>query len=154
MKAEKGKQKGDDPVTAQNKTALQIEQMKDATNKEKNEHEVQLKQAEMQMRDQHEKAKLASAEKIKLAELQARQRDDQGKAQQANLKLVHDRESHQQDMIAAAAKQQHDAQQASMKMAALQAKQAADSGARQRPACAAADQDAQAQMRRDFRHDP
>ena len=60
MKAEKGKQKGDDPVTAQNKTALQIEQMKDATNKEKNQLEMQMKQAEMQMRDQHEKAKIAS----------------------------------------------------------------------------------------------
>ena len=45
MKAEKGKQKGDDPVTAQNKTALQIEQMKDATNKEKNQLEAQMKHA-------------------------------------------------------------------------------------------------------------
>ena len=140
MKAEKDKPRGDDPVTAQNKTALQIEQMKDATNKEKNQLEVQVKQAEMQMRDQHEKAKLASAEKIKLAELQARQRDDQAKAQQAGLKLVHDRESHQQDMIAAAAKQQHDAQNASMKLAALQAKQAAD-------AQRANDQRAQQQMK-------
>jgi hypothetical protein len=126
MKQEKDKPKGDDPVTAQNKVALQIEQLKDATNKEKNQMEAQLKTQEMQMRDQHEKAKIASNEKIKLVELQARQRDDQAKAQQAGLKLVHDRESHQQDMIAQAAKQQHDAQQASMKMAALQAKQAAD----------------------------
>ena len=84
MKAEQGKPKADDPTTAQNKTALEIEKMKDATNKEKNQVEAQMKQAEMQMRDQHEKAKLASAEKIKMAELQARQRDDAAKAQQAS----------------------------------------------------------------------
>ena len=140
MKAEKDKPRGDDPITAQNKTAMQIEQLKDATNKEKNQMEAQLKTQEMQMRDQHEKAKIASAEKIKLAELQARQRDDQARTQQANLKLVHDRESHEQDMIAAAAKQQHDAQNASMKMAALQAKQASD-------AARANDQRAQQQMK-------
>jgi hypothetical protein len=43
MKAQQGKQQGDDPVTAQNKTALQIEQLKDATNKEKIQAESQLK---------------------------------------------------------------------------------------------------------------
>ena len=149
MKQQQGKKQGDDPVTAQNKTALQIEQMKDATNKEKNQLEMQIKTQEMQMRDQHEKAKIASAEKIKLAELQARQRDDAGKAQQASLKLVHDRESHQQDMVAAAAKQQHDAQQASMKMAALQAKQAADS-ARANDKRAADQARQQAQMTKGF----
>ena len=70
MEQKQDQPKGDDPTTAQNKTALQIEQMKDATNKEKNQAEMQAKQAEMQMRDQHEKMKVASNEKIKLAELQ------------------------------------------------------------------------------------
>jgi len=142
MKQEQGKPKGDDPVTAQNKTALQIEQLKDKTNKEKNAQEAQLKQAEMQMRDQHEKMKVASNEKIKLAELQARQRDDAGKAQQNNLKLVHDREEHQMTMVEMAAKWQHDAERASMQAAAMQAKQASDA---QRAQDARAQQQAKAQ---------
>jgi hypothetical protein len=131
MKQEQGKPKGDDPITAQNKTALQIEQIKDATNKEKNQQEAALKQAEMQMRDQHEKAKIASNEKIKLAELQSRQRDDAAKAQQNNLKLIHDREDHQAKMIELAAKRQADAEKASMQAAAMQAKQAQSAQAAQ-----------------------
>jgi hypothetical protein len=130
MKQQQGKPQPDDPVTAQNKTALQIEQLKDRTNKEKNAQEAQLKTQEMQMRDQHEKMKVASAEKIKLAELQARQRDDAGKAQQTNLKLIHDREEHQATMIEMAAKRQQDAEKASLMAASHQAKQA-DMAARQ-----------------------
>jgi len=126
MKDQQGKKQGDDPVTAQNKTALQIEQMKDATNKEKNAEEAKLKREEMAMRDRHEAEKLKSQEKLKFIELNARRRDDEGKAQQNNLKLVHDREKHQGDMAKLAAERENDAQEAGMKMAALQAKQAAD----------------------------
>ena len=126
MEQEQDKPKGDDPVTAQNKTALQIEQMKTDAVKARDQTDAQLKQAEMAMRDQHEKMKVASNEKIKLAELQSRQGDARAKAQQDNIKLIHSREEHQQDMIAEATKQQHDAQVASMKIAALHAKQQAD----------------------------
>jgi hypothetical protein len=64
---------------------------------------------------------------MKMVEMNARRRDDEGKAQQANLKLVHDREKHQGDMVALAAERENKAQEAGMKLAALQAKQAADS---------------------------
>jgi hypothetical protein len=133
MKQQQGKPQPDDPVTAQNKTALEIEKMKDATNKEKIEAETQTKMQEMKMRDAHERAKIASAEKIKLAELNARRGDDQGKMQQANLKMVHDREKmghdreeHQANLAEMAAKRQHDEQQSHMKLVVQQAKQEAD----------------------------
>jgi len=140
MEAEKDKPKGDDPVTAQNKTALQIEQMKDATNKEKNQAEAMLKREEMAMRDRHEKEKLASQEKLKFIEMNTRRRDEADKAQQNNIKLIHDREKHQGDMVKLATERENDAREASMKLAALQAKQAAD-------AARANDQRAQQQMK-------
>ena len=111
MKQEQDKPKGDDPVTAQNKTAMQIEQMKTDAVKARDQTDAQLKQAEMAMRDNHEKMKVASNEKIKLAELQSRQGDERAKAQQDNLKLIHSREEHQQDMIERPTKRRHDAQQ-------------------------------------------
>jgi len=71
VKNKADKPKPDDPVTMQNKTAKEIEQMKDATQKEKNAQDMQIKQAELQMRNQHEQAKIASNERMKAAELQA-----------------------------------------------------------------------------------
>jgi len=130
MKQEQDKPKGDDPVTAQNKTALQIEQMKTDAVKARDQTEAQLKQQEMQMRDQHEKMKVASNEKIKLAEIQSRMGDAAAKAQQTNQKMAADREKHQADMIEMAAKRQADAEKAAMAAASHQAKQA-DMAARQ-----------------------
>jgi len=126
MKQQQDKPKGDDPVTAQNKTALQIEQMKDATNKEKIKSEEMLKRDEMKQRDAHERAKIASAERLKMAELKSRQGDDRAKAQQDNLKLVHSREEHQMSMAEMAEKRRTDAQKAEMQRTAQQNKMRAD----------------------------
>jgi len=100
--------------------------MKTDAVKARDQTDAQLKQQEMQMRDNHEKMKVASNEKIKLAELNARQGVERGKAQQDNLKLIHSREEHQQEMIEMAEKRRADAEQNNMKIAALQAKHAAD----------------------------
>jgi len=120
MKAEQGKPKGKDPITAQNETALQIEQMKVDAIKARDQTEAQLKQQEMEMRDRHEKMKVASSEKIKMAEINSRRGDGAAKEQQGQLKLVHDREKHKMDMEGLEAKRLHDEQQANLKMRVAQ----------------------------------
>jgi len=122
MKTEADKVKGDDQVTAQNKTALQIEQMKTDAVKAKDQADVQLKQQELMMRDSHEKMKVASNEKIKLLEIESRQGDGAMKAQQVQQKARADAETHQAKMIELAAKRQADAEKASLAQAAQQAK--------------------------------
>ena len=63
MKTKGDQPRGDDPTTSTNKTAIQIEQIKQQTEKQKNDAMNQLKAQELQMKDQHEKMKIASAEK-------------------------------------------------------------------------------------------
>jgi hypothetical protein len=133
----------DDPTTATNKVALQIEQLKQQTQKEKNQADIQLKAQELQMKDQHEKMKIASNEKIKAAELMAKQGDDAAKVQTAAQKAMHDREKHQADMIAKQADMQADARKMQMAEAAQIAKQndmAARAGERQAAASLKAQQ--------------
>jgi len=97
---QKGEQpRGDDPTTAQGKIALQIEQMKQQTAKEKNQADIQIKQAELQQKDQHKQMELQNERQIKMAELQAKQGDRQAEMVQANQEQMHDRETHQMEMI-------------------------------------------------------
>jgi hypothetical protein len=114
----------DDQVTATNKTAIQIETMKQQTLKEKNQADIQLKVQELRMKDEHEKAKITSNERLKAAELAAKQGDHQQKAEQTNLKMMHDRESHQANMIETQETMRLNAQKAAMAQAAQQARQA------------------------------
>jgi len=113
----------DDPTTATNKVALQIEQLKQQTQKEKNQADIQLKAQELQMKDQHEKMKIASNEKIKAAELMSKQGDDAAKVQTANQKQMHDREKHQMDIIGKQADMEADRRKMAMAEAAQIAKQ-------------------------------
>ena len=78
---------------------MQIEQLKQKTQQDKNQAELQLKAQEMQMTDKRERDKIASNEKIKAAEIMARQGDAGQKAQATNMKMIHDREQHQASMI-------------------------------------------------------
>ena len=127
---QKGEQpRGDDPMTTQAKTAKEIEQMKIAHLKEKDQLDAQLKQAEMQMRDRHEAMKIQSNEKIKMADIMAKNRDDQAKTQRENAKAMIDREQHQMSLVETDAKMRADAQKAQLGMAAQQAKMA-DAAAR------------------------
>jgi hypothetical protein len=121
--------RGDDPATLQAKTAKEIEQLKIAHLKEKDQLDVQVKQAEMQMRDRHEAMKIQSNEKIKMADIMAKNRDDQAKTQRENAKAMMDREQHQMSLVETDAKMRADAQKAQQAMQAQQAKMA-DTAAR------------------------
>jgi hypothetical protein len=99
MKEKGGQPKGDDPVTAQNKITMQIEQMKLEAKKETDKQEMALKAAELKQRDDHAKMKIASDERMKQIELQGKQEEDRAKAEHVNLKAIADREKHQADMI-------------------------------------------------------
>lgn len=123
-KATVGQAKPEDPATMQNKTALQIEQMKDARAKAKDQADITLKAKEMAMIDQRERDKIASQEKMKMADLLAKQGDGQQKAQETNLRMMHDREAHQADMIETQESMRLNAQKMAMAQAAHQAKQA------------------------------
>ena len=124
MKTKSDQPRGDDPTTATNKTALQIEQLKQQRQAERDKADIQLKQQEMQMKDTHERLKIQSNEKMKLADIMAKRQDDEAKSQQINLKAMQDREKHQADMIGKSADLQLNAQRASMAQQAAQAKQA------------------------------
>jgi hypothetical protein len=123
--------RGDDAVTSTNKTAVQIESMKQQAEREKNQAMNALKAHELQLTDQREKAKIASQERMKAAELAAKQGDAGQKAQLENQKAAHDRESHQMSMLADQAKMQADARKMQMAEQAAQARQG-DMQARQK----------------------
>jgi hypothetical protein len=137
LKARGEQGRGDDPTTATNKTALQIEQLKQQTEKEKNQTNAQLKATELQMRDQHEKMKIQSQQQIELLKLQSRHQDDGAKAAMTNQKVMAEREAHQMDMLGREADMAADRQKADMAMAAHMAK-SADMAARSRERAAAA----------------
>ena len=120
----------DDPTTATNKTALQIEQLKQQTEVQKNKDMNQLKAAELQMKDRHEQMKIASAEKMKLADIMAKQQDDQAKAAAQNQKAMHDREKHQMDILGKQHDMQFDAQKMAMAAQAAQARAGRPAGTR------------------------
>jgi hypothetical protein len=114
---------GDDPTTATNKTALQIEQLKQQRQGEKDKADLTLKAQEMQMKDRHEQMKIASNERIKAAELAAKQRDEEAKAQATNIKAMAEREKSQMDILGKQHDMQLNAQKASMAAQAAEAKQ-------------------------------
>jgi hypothetical protein len=91
--------RGDDPATQQSKAAIQIEQMKDTREREKNKQDAELQAAELKMKDDHAKAKLASDQAIAMAKMKEGQNDEAAKAEHTNLQMMHDREKHQADML-------------------------------------------------------
>jgi hypothetical protein len=115
--------RGDDPTTATNKTALQIEQLKQQRQGEKDKADLTLKAQELQMKDQHEKMKIASNERIKAAELAAKQRDEEAKAQATNIKAMAEREKSQMDILGKQHDMQLNAQKADMARQANEARQ-------------------------------
>jgi hypothetical protein len=115
--------KPDDPTTATNKTALQIEELKQRRQGERDKADIALKQQELAMKDKQETAKLQSQERMKLIEMRQKQQDDAAKAQQTNQKMMHDREKHQADMVGMAAQAEADQRKMAMQEASQIAKQ-------------------------------
>jgi hypothetical protein len=115
--------RADDPTTATNKTALQIEQLKQQRQKEKDQADIQLKQQELVMNDNHKKIEIQSRERIEVMKIQAKQADDAAKAQQTNQKGMFEREKHQADMVGKQAEMRANAQKMQMAQEAAIAKQ-------------------------------
>ena len=99
MEAKGDAPKGDDPTTAQNKTALQIETMKVQQRDKTDSGKLKLQEQEIQMRDKQHMATLANQRTIELAKLQASQQDDQARAGLQNQKAMHEHEKHQVKMV-------------------------------------------------------
>jgi hypothetical protein len=97
---QKGNQpKGDDPTTMQNKTALQIEQLKVNAQQQTDAAKLQLQAQELQMKDRHKAMELDNQRNIALANLQAKQGDNASKVQIQNQKAMESREAHQAEML-------------------------------------------------------
>src|SRR6187399_3778894 len=99
FKAKGDQPRGDDPETAKGKVQIQIEQMKQQTEKAKLDQTAQFKRVELLQKDQHKQWELDNEMKIKMAEMQAKQGDRQAQMVEANQEQAHDREVHQMEMI-------------------------------------------------------
>jgi hypothetical protein len=99
MKLKADQPRGDDATTAQNKTMLQIEQLKDQTEKEKIRADTGIKAAQLKQQDAHKQQDLANQRTLKQMELNAKQGDADGKIQVQNQKAQESREAHQAHMI-------------------------------------------------------
>jgi hypothetical protein len=122
MKQKGDQPRGDDPVTAQNKTALQIEQMKVQAQQQSDNAKLQLQAQELRMKDQHKQAELANERAIALAKLQAAQSEDATDAAVQNQKMMESREAHQSQMIRNTQEMQLDQRKADLEIAAHQLK--------------------------------
>ena len=99
LKAKGEQPRGDDPETAKGKIALQLEQMKQQTAKEKNKQDLQVKQEEMAQKDKHKTWELNNQKEIERIKLQAKAGDEQGKMAVQNQKSMQSREEHQAHMF-------------------------------------------------------
>ena len=129
MKAKADQPRGDDPTTAQNKTALQIEQMKIQAKQQGDAEDRKLKQQEIARKDENEKLKLKNDREIEIMKLRSDSQQDAAKAQQANLEAIHARESHQAHMVENDQKMQLNAQKADLAVQTAQ-QRSADMAAR------------------------
>ena len=98
-KAKADEPKGDDPATAQNKTNLQIEQMKVQQKDKTDQAKLKLEVEKAQMQDRQHTATLENQRRIEMAKLHASQQDDEAKAGLQNQKAMNEREKHQAKMV-------------------------------------------------------
>jgi hypothetical protein len=105
MKA-KGGAKGDDPTTAQNKTAIQIEQLKLQQQRETDAGKLALEREKLQQADSHKQADLANQRYMKQLDIQSRQGGDQAKVAVQGQKMQESREAHQAQLVSDAQEMQ------------------------------------------------
>jgi hypothetical protein len=98
MKAKADVPQGDDPTTAQNKTALQIEQMKVKQQSETDAAKLKQQQEEARMKDAQHDRKLQNDKEIAAMQMGAKQGDNQAKAEIQSQKLIENRETHEAAM--------------------------------------------------------
>jgi hypothetical protein len=99
MKQKANQPQGDDPTTAQNKTAIQIEQMKLQQQRESDAANLQLQRDKMAQADAHKQAELANQRMIASGEQQTDQASDYAKVQVQNQKMQESAQAHQADMV-------------------------------------------------------
>jgi hypothetical protein len=99
LKAKGEQPAGDDPLTAQGKIALQVEQMKQQTAKEKNEQDAKLKAAELEQKDRHKTWELNNQKEIERMKLGQNQQSEQAKVAVQNQKAMENREAHQAHLM-------------------------------------------------------
>jgi hypothetical protein len=73
MKSQADQPKADDPATMQNKTALQIEQMRTQAKQQTDQQKLALQDKKIDMDDRHKQQEMANERAIALAQLQAKQ---------------------------------------------------------------------------------
>jgi hypothetical protein len=134
MKTKADQQQGDDPTTAQNKTALQIEQMKDRTAQIKINADTQIAQQKLQQDDLHNQQNLMNQRTIKQMEIDANLRVAKGEAtidlMGSAQKGQQEAQAHQAEMAKAAAELQNTQQKGVLAQQSADAKRA-DMAARQ-----------------------
>jgi hypothetical protein len=99
MKTKADQPKGDDQITMQNKTLIQIEQIKQQTAKAKNDQDAKLKEQEMLQKDRHKTWELNNQKEIERMKMRQGELSDQAKAQVQNQKLMESRETHQMHVV-------------------------------------------------------
>ncbi|HEX3412870.1 MAG TPA: hypothetical protein VHT00_14215 [Stellaceae bacterium] len=99
MKQKADQPQGDDPTTAQNKTAIQIEQMKLQQQRESDAANLQLQRDKMAQADAHKQQELANQRMIASGEQQTDQASDAAKVQVQGQKMQESAQAHQADMV-------------------------------------------------------
>ena len=108
---QKGEQpKGDDPITAQSKVALQIEQMKISYAREKDTADRQVKVAQVQSQHALGTQKVQTEAQSTMAEVQGRQQEHSAKIYEMNLDAQNEQQKHNFEMQQAAMKARMDMQ--------------------------------------------
>jgi hypothetical protein len=98
MEGKAGQQKGDDPSTAQNKAAIQIEQMKIAYQRERDTADRQLKTAQFDQQSKTAAAKIQSDSVATAMEVQGRSNEHAAKVQEINARALAAQQESNQDM--------------------------------------------------------
>ena len=92
-------QTDNNPAQINAKTALQIEQMKDKRQRDKDQMDQAMQAAELKQKDDHKKMELFNAQRIEQMRLSTKQGDQQAKVQVQNQKAMESREAHQMQML-------------------------------------------------------
>ncbi|RPH75998.1 phage tail tape measure protein [bacterium] len=92
MQAKAGQPRGDDPTTAQNKTAKEIEQMKIAYQTQRDKQQTELEVAKLKQKDKHDTLRLRLEARAQQIDAGDGKIDDREKIQQAGLKMMETRE--------------------------------------------------------------
>jgi hypothetical protein len=98
MESKAGQGKGDDPATAQNKAAIQIEQMKIAYQRERDNADRQLKVQQFDQKGRTDAAKIQSDSVSTAMEVQGRNQEHSARVQEINARAMATQQESNQDM--------------------------------------------------------